>query len=442
LLKKNKPGVAEGWKDVVAGSAMALGAIGAGAQTMPNINAQQVELANKYYNALVQRAKEDGRDLDTRALNFLRAKAQEAAAQKFQQTAPSQSKPQQGFPTQGSERRVAKDAGKFESQGVAESERQPGRFSGAWQILVNGKKVHSFRGNFDQETADRVGVVKAASRGLYNPGSGDKIKIVPVMLDQKQGVAEGSQELRRIQELAGMPAKTPQVTEGAVKRTLDDLYYDFKDTYTLPSDISDDDYLQAVVRFLSQEGVDSEYFEDIGELFLDMRDRDEDDDHDYANQLDAEQYDDEDMMEGVAPEIDYDSLVVDGIDTSDYPDFSDAYFASGEYMDGTPLPDEVLDELSNDSMLLRQHLEKQIYEAKYQGREVPLGKPFLTPDGPKKRSVYVKNPKGNIVKVNFGDKKLRIKKSNPKRRKSFRARHNCANPGPRWRARYWSCRAW
>jgi hypothetical protein len=84
----------------------------------------------------------------------------------------------------------------------------------------------------------------------------------------------------------------------------------------------------------------------------------------------------------------------------------------------------------------------ELDEAKYQGREVSLGKPFLTPDGPKKRSVYVKNPKGNVVKVNFGDKKLRIKKSNPKRRKSFRARHNCANPGPRWKARYWSCRAW
>ena len=86
--------------------------------------------------------------------------------------------------------------------------------------------------------------------------------------------------------------------------------------------------------------------------------------------------------------------------------------------------------------------ERRIFEAEYRGRKVSLGKPFLTPDGPKKRSVYVKNAKGNVVKVNFGDKKLRIKKSNPKRRKSFRARHNCANPGPRWRARYWSCRFW
>lgn len=76
--------------------------------------------------------------------------------------------------------------------------------------------------------------------------------------------------------------------------------------------------------------------------------------------------------------------------------------------------------------------------AEYQGRKVKLGKPFLTPNGPKKRSVYVKNEKGNVVKVNFGDPNMKIKKSDPARRKSFRSRHNCSNPGPRWKARYWS----
>ena len=86
--------------------------------------------------------------------------------------------------------------------------------------------------------------------------------------------------------------------------------------------------------------------------------------------------------------------------------------------------------------------ERKVYEAEYQGRNVKLGKPFLTPDGPKKRSVYVKNSKGNVVKVNFGDKKMRIKKSNPKRKKSFRARHNCANAKDRTSARYWSCKFW
>ena len=81
-----------------------------------------------------------------------------------------------------------------------------------------------------------------------------------------------------------------------------------------------------------------------------------------------------------------------------------------------------------------------IDEAEYHGRKVPLGKPMA--GDVKKSKVYVKNAKGNVVKVNFGDPNMKIKKSNPKRRKSFRARHNCANPGPRTSARYWSCRAW
>ncbi len=84
--------------------------------------------------------------------------------------------------------------------------------------------------------------------------------------------------------------------------------------------------------------------------------------------------------------------------------------------------------------------EDQTNEAKYQGKEVPLGKKL--PGDVKKSKVYVRKPNGKIVKVNFGDKKMRIKKSNPARRKSFRARHNCKNPGPRWKARYWSCRSW
>jgi hypothetical protein len=75
-------------------------------------------------------------------------------------------------------------------------------------------------------------------------------------------------------------------------------------------------------------------------------------------------------------------------------------------------------------------------------KNVKLNKPFRTPDGPKKFSVYVKNDKGNVVKVNFGDPNMRIKKSNPKRRKSFRARHRCETPGPKWKARFWSCKAW
>tara|TARA_R110002126_G_scaffold210168_1_gene356775 strand:+ start:179 stop:766 length:588 start_codon:yes stop_codon:yes gene_type:complete len=80
-------------------------------------------------------------------------------------------------------------------------------------------------------------------------------------------------------------------------------------------------------------------------------------------------------------------------------------------------------------------------EAEYQGRKVKLGKPMQ--GDVKKFKVYVRDPKTkNVKKVNFGDPNMRIKKSNPARRRSFRARHNCASPGPRTKARYWSCRKW
>jgi len=82
-----------------------------------------------------------------------------------------------------------------------------------------------------------------------------------------------------------------------------------------------------------------------------------------------------------------------------------------------------------------------VYEAEYQGRDVKLGKPMQ--GDVKKFKVYVKNPKtGKVVKVNFGQKGMNIKKNNPERRKSFRARMNCDQPGPRTGARYWSCRKW
>jgi hypothetical protein len=82
-----------------------------------------------------------------------------------------------------------------------------------------------------------------------------------------------------------------------------------------------------------------------------------------------------------------------------------------------------------------------LLEAEYHGRKVKLGKPM--PGDVKKSKVYVRNPKtGKVIKVNFGDPNMRIKKSNPARRRSFRARHNCANPGPRTKARYWSCSKW
>jgi hypothetical protein len=91
--------------------------------------------------------------------------------------------------------------------------------------------------------------------------------------------------------------------------------------------------------------------------------------------------------------------------------------------------------------------EEFINEAEYQGRKVKLGK--IMQGDIKKFKVYVKNDKGKVVKVNFGfggksakGKRMVIKKNNPERRKSFRARMNCDNPGPRWKPRYWACRTW
>lgn len=82
-------------------------------------------------------------------------------------------------------------------------------------------------------------------------------------------------------------------------------------------------------------------------------------------------------------------------------------------------------------------------EATYDGRKVTLDKPFRSSDEKHKFYVYVKNEKGNVIKLGFGDPSTDIKRDNPKRLKSFRARHRCdTDPGPKWKARYWSCRAW
>jgi hypothetical protein len=118
---------------------------------------------------------------------------------------------------------------------------------------------------------------------------------------------------------------------------------------------------------------------------------------------------------------------------------------------------EELDEVDEYDVVSEQDIEEFVQfmreykqplcEAEYRGRKVRLGKRMQ--GDVKKFKVYVKNPKGKVVKVNFGfggssakGKRMPIKKNNPARRKNFRARHNCDNPGPRTKARYWSCRAW
>lgn len=104
--------------------------------------------------------------------------------------------------------------------------------------------------------------------------------------------------------------------------------------------------------------------------------------------------------------------------------------------------DAAQDDVVCDKMVETQEEEKeQLEAAKYQGREVQLNKPMK--GDVKKFKVYVKDPKtGNIKKVNFGDPNMEIKRDDPKRRKNFRSRHHCENPGPKTKARYWSCRMW
>ena len=120
--------------------------------------------------------------------------------------------------------------------------------------------------------------------------------------------------------------------------------------------------------------------------------------------------------------------------TKEYPNMILTYKATGQHY-----------LIGEDDLISDEHsiygTDESISEAEYHGRKVPLGKPMK--GDVKKSKVYVRDPKtGNVKKVNFGDKNMRIKKSIPGRRKSFRARHHCENPGPRTKARYWSCRAW
>ena len=83
--------------------------------------------------------------------------------------------------------------------------------------------------------------------------------------------------------------------------------------------------------------------------------------------------------------------------------------------------------------------EEELDEAEYRGRKVDLNKPFRTPGGPRKFAVYTKNDKGNIVKVGFGQPGMRVNNDDPAKARSFRKRMRCHEPGPKWKAKYWSC---
>ena len=123
-----------------------------------------------------------------------------------------------------------------------------------------------------------------------------------------------------------------------------------------------------------------------------------------------------------------------------YDDF-DIEISTDELAEDDEITYEDDDEFFEDYGVMWFNEDDDLDEAEYQGRKVKLGKPMQ--GDVKKFKVYVRDPKTkNVKKVNFGDPNMKIKKSNPARRRSFRARHNCDNPGPRTKARYWSCRKW
>jgi hypothetical protein len=107
--------------------------------------------------------------------------------------------------------------------------------------------------------------------------------------------------------------------------------------------------------------------------------------------------------------------------------------------------DRIYEERLRELVKEREHwIEGEIFELTEEEKEKkPLNKPFRMPSGSNKKfGVYVKNDKGNVVKVTFGDPNMEIKRDDPERRKSFRARHGCDDPGPKWKAKYWSCKMW
>lgn len=159
-------------------------------------------------------------------------------------------------------------------------------------------------------------------------------------------------------------------------------------------------------------------------------------------------YDKCESCEGYEEELTFDNLIIpseaDYIECDEIPEEFDI-MSLAKYMYEDPRTGEIYYfDMRKNHMKDGKYLVYlgQASASEYQGRKVTLNKPFRTPGGPKKMSVYVKNEKGNVVKVNFGDPNMKIKKNIPERRKSFRARHNCDNPGPKWKARYWSCKAW
>lgn len=208
----------------------------------------------------------------------------------------------------------------------------------------------------------------------------------------------------------------------------------------IPKPNQDESHKDFMSRCMSNEGMNKEYPENGQRYAICM------------NQTKASLLEKTCEILSIGMDNDYEELNLNNIiipDENDYEDcdelseecYLDDIFASYKYKDPVTQEIHTFDQKS----IYKKNGKTLIYmgqAAKNENKKVKLNKPFRTPGGPKKFSVYVKNDKGNVVKVNFGDPNMEIKRDDPERRKSYRARHNCDNPGPKWKANYWSCKMW
>jgi hypothetical protein len=264
-----------------------------------------------------------------------------------------------------------------------------------------------------------------------------------------ESTSEDSGELGRLKELSGIKEDAGLTDEQ--KKGLEAIAKKYKDRKGGNGDMLAYGYLDAYVDTgITTDGYDSEemeaYSKKIGKnSYTDW----EGDDHsNFVDQSEITSAMIDDLEKVLGPEFENDAkLSSSAMEYLDSLDNNYEPFPEGDEFDIAEDEDfeEVLGPLGFPED------ETELFDAEYQGRKVPLNKPMR--GDVKKFKVYVKDPKtGNVKKVNFGhggtsakkagQKTMKIRKSNPKARKSFRARHNCANPGPKTRARYWSCRAW
>jgi hypothetical protein len=267
--------------------------------------------------------------------------------------------------------------------------------------------------------------------------------------DYESAVKEDSGELARLKELSGIREDAGLTDQQ--KKGLEAIAKKYKDREGGNGDMLAYGYLDAYVDTgITTDGYDSEemevYSKKIGKnSYTDW----EGDDHsNFVDQSEITSAMIDDLEKVLGPEFENDAKL-----SSSAMEYLNSLGSNYEPM---PEGDEFDIEEDEDFEEVLGPLgfpedETELFDAEYQGRKVPLNKPMRGDS--KKFKVYVKDPKtGNVKKVNFGhggtsakklgQKTMKIRKSNPKARKSFRARHNCANPGPRTRARYWSCRAW